>query len=161
MAQFFHGKSWPTSEWEYEISFQACMLHFWKGKGTLGHFLIDKGHPMRKMLISTVAFQGHEGKDQRAWRQSYFEWRAVCFIFESARAPRHSLCKKRASYEEIVNFYRIISRAPWQWHGACGGNHLRCLREVSGLGYKQIVHCMTLMQSKRLYPSSLRCATSM
>ena len=43
--------------------------------------------------------------------------RAVCFIFERSRAPRHFLWQ-RAPYEEIVNFYWSISRAPRQWQGA-------------------------------------------
>ena len=48
---------------------QACMLRFWKGKAPR-HFLLGRGHPMRKF---TGAFQGHQGNDQgawRAWRQS-------------------------------------------------------------------------------------------
>ena len=34
------------------------------------HLLLGKGHPMRKLCISTGAFQGHQGNDHRAWRQS-------------------------------------------------------------------------------------------
>ena len=38
----------------------------------------------------------------------------VCFIFETARAPRHFLLVEglRAPYEKIVNVYSIISKAP-------------------------------------------------
>ena len=28
------------------------------------HFLLGKGHPMRKLSISTAAFQGHQGNDR-------------------------------------------------------------------------------------------------
>ena len=46
-----------------------CLPCFLKGIGTK-LFLFGKGHPMRKLLISTVmtvAFQGHQGNDQEAW----------------------------------------------------------------------------------------------
>ena len=48
---------------------QACMLCFRKGK-TQRHFLLGKGHSMRKLRISIGAFQGHQGNDERAQRQS-------------------------------------------------------------------------------------------
>ena len=56
----------------YTILMQACMLRFFKGQGHQGIFslLKAKGHPMRKLLMSIRAFQGHQGNDQGAWRQS-------------------------------------------------------------------------------------------
>ena len=44
------------------------MLRFFKGQGHQRHFLLvkgtRKGHPMRKLYISSGAFEGHQGNDQ-------------------------------------------------------------------------------------------------
>ena len=50
---------------------QACTLcSVFERAMTPRHFLLGKGHPMRKLYISIVAFQGHQGNDQGAWKQS-------------------------------------------------------------------------------------------
>ena len=46
----------------------VLMLRFLKRARAPRHFSL-KGHPMRKLLIFTGAFQGHQGNDQGAWRK--------------------------------------------------------------------------------------------
>ena len=48
------------------------------------------------------------------WQACMYLYLYVCFVFERARAPRHFLLGKAYPREEIVNFYRSISRAPRQ-----------------------------------------------
>ena len=45
---------------------------FLKEERARRHFLLGKGHPMRKLFISIQAFEGHQGQgnDQGASRQS-------------------------------------------------------------------------------------------
>ena len=50
-----------------ELGPQACILCLWKGQGHQGIFSLVKDTPMRKLSISTGAFQGHQGNDHGAW----------------------------------------------------------------------------------------------
>ena len=41
-----------------------------EGERAPRHLLLGKGQPVRKLYVSIGAFQGHQGNDQGAWRQS-------------------------------------------------------------------------------------------
>ena len=89
---------------------QACMLCFRKGK-TQRHFLLGKGHSMRKLRISIGAFQGHHGNDERAQRQS---------PLLPLRSIRPAICGHETS-RYILLYY--TSRW-WAWTYMYGGNFL-------------------------------------
>ena len=51
------------------LKIQACILRFWKGKGTkVFLFLGKRASYMKKLYISTGAFQGHQGNDGQGHR---------------------------------------------------------------------------------------------
>ena len=90
------------------------------------HFLIGKGHPLRKSYNSIGAFQGRQGNDQGAWRQ--LPMLPPCSIRPRRRVAQpecpasmyticgRSFCSTKKEIEFVCVFFFVstsVKNAPW------------------------------------------------
>ena len=105
------------------------------------HFLFGKGHPMRKLLVSTVTFQGHQGNDKGQRRRliafvasvkyqacalfalqptsfncplnNHFQWRSCLFCICTHSLELSFFTYPR--YKVYVHFQNIAKNPPIQY----------------------------------------------